>query len=431
MQAKHNLHCKAIVILICLPLYFLSQTNKPKIILDSKTRFPIDFVYISSDDKKINLLSTKDGKFILLSDNPSKSFLFYKIGYYPKTIEKVELVKKDTIFLEEDYIGLKEITVTPHLIDTIVHDKRFYVNDYIILPNNDFLILSSKINFKGFEVAYFKKDKGITCLKKIKLEKDEHFFVDCFKNIHLVTNNFSRQIFFISNGAFEFLDINKRSKFDSTLAKCALKLDTQLLIKHTLSPIIVKQQYLNYSKNSPFLTYMKVSKNYRQNFYTVTFNKLMQEMYVHKEEDSKKLKISEQAREALVDLFYTKVAKIYAPVFLKNDTVIILNFQENLVIFLDKSGKILREVSLNQKDFPPSGDFEIIYDAPKQNFYLKDKEGDKQMIGLLNVYTGFVSKKIKLEKPFAKNVQVFNGHIYYLVKEKEWDDTRYLYQQNL
>jgi hypothetical protein len=412
-------------------LHSISQTNRPKIILDSKTKQPIGYVYISSDNKKLTLLSTKEGKFIIVTETEASYFSFYKIGYFPKRINKKDLLKKDTIFLEEEYINLSEVVVTTRLIDTIVKDKHFYVNDYIVLPNNDFLILTSKINFKGFEIAYFKKGEGITCSKKIKLEKNEHFFVDCFKNIHLITNNFSRQLFFLSDRAFEFLDINKRSKFDSTLANCALKIDTHVLIRHTLPPVVVKQQYLNYSKESPFLTYIMVSKNYKKVFYSITFNKLLMELYLHKEEDVKTLKISEQAKEALVDQFYTKVAKIYAPVFLKNDTVIFLNFQENKVVFLDKSGKFLQEISINEKDFSASHDFEVIYDAPKQKFYLKDKESEKTLLGIFDIYKGSISKKIKLEKNFAKNVQVFNGRIYYLVKEKSWDDTSYLYQQNL
>ena len=441
MMKQNEIFIATFLFFLLLSFNSFSQNKQSKVIIDSKTKLAIDYVYISSDDKKINLLSTKEGKFTFLFDDNSKAFTFYKIGYYPKTITKEVLSKRDTVLLEERYIGLDEITVRSNAIDTIVRDKRYYVNDYLVLPNSDFLILTSKINFKGFEIAYYKKDKGIIFSKKIKNEKDEHFFVDCFKNIHLVTNTFSRQLFFISDTVFEFLDKNIRSKFDSTLAKCVLKIDSQVLVKSSLPPQIIKGQYFDHTKNSPFLTYVKLSKHHRKNFYTIMYNKELREMVDYEIADANMTQSSTtmlggqaqsgQSSEAKFVQFFSQIAKpIYAPVFLKNDTVIVLNFQENTIVFFNKNGVILKEIKINEKEFSSFHDFEIIYDALKQKFYLREKEFDRQTLAVVDIYKGAVSKKIKLEKTFAKNIQVFNGRIYYLVKEKEWDDTSYLYQQN-
>ncbi len=405
-----------------------SQRSLTKIIVDAKTKLPIDYVYISSTDKKINLLSTKDGGFILIDDGKAVAFSFYKIGYLKKTISIAELLKRDTVFLTEDILSLNEITVTAKIIDTIVKNKRFYVDDYLVLPNNDFLLITTRINKKGFEVVYYKKDIGITCTKKFKNEGGEHLFFDCFKNIHLVTNGFSRQVFFDSDSTFDFLSKYTKARFDSTIALCVLKVDSQVIIKYSPPPTLVQGKFL---QNPFFLTYIKLSKNSRLPFYTAMYTKNIREMIKYEIFDEQFMKLSPAAMENFHQLFYSKIAgPIYAPVFLKNDTVVVFNFQENAIVFLNKNGVLLQQVSLNNAQYSSLHDFEVICDKQKQVFYIKTKGYDNASLQRINIYSGEISKGIKLEKIFAKNIQVQNGHIYYLVKEKEWDDTQYLYQQN-
>jgi hypothetical protein len=401
---------------------------------------PIDYVFVSSDNKSIELLSNKEGKFILIPDNKIKSFTFYKIGYYSKSIITSDLLRSDTIYLLERTVDLNEIVITPKIIDTLVKDKKYYVNDYLVLPNYDFLLITSKINNPGFEVCYYKKRKGITCVKKFKKTDGEYLFRDCFKNIHLVTNKFSGQIFFNSDGTFDFLPKYSKGRFDSTLAITALKLDTMVLIKSFKPPFKMKGADFDIKRHSPFLTYIGISKHIRQNYYTVAYNKSIREMLNYEDFDWDRIaadtkliggKLSGYVIESQRALFYSKIAgPIYAPVFLKNDSIIIFNFQENVIVFLNRSGKIISNVEMDHKQFPTLHDFEMIYDVIKQKFYFKTKESDRSILNLVNVYTGKILKKIHLEKPFAKNIQIMSDKIYYLVKEKEWDDTSYLYQQN-
>ncbi len=417
-----------------------SQKNS-KIILNSKTKWPIDYVYINSENSKFDLLTNKDGKFILISDPKIKTLSFYKMGYYPKKIRVEELIKTDTIYLDEQPIELAQVEIKLNIIDTIVKDKRFYLDDYLVLPNQDFLIITSKINIPGFEISYYKWHKGVTCTKKIKNEGSGSIFKDCFNNAHVVTKDYSRQIFFESDSTFNFLPKYSRSRFDSTLAKVVLRVDTTVVISSSQAPVKIKQQYFDLKKNSPFLSYIMVSKNSRKNVYTVMYNKELREMLKYEIYDSESMAAeakalggsgdSEVKREAKMDLFFTKIAApIYAPVFLKNDTIVIFNFQENLIVFLNKSGQIIKEVDLDHKELSTFRNFEIIYDAPGQRFYFKTKDSDRSTLSLLNIYSGKIAKKIHLEKVFAKNIQIVNGKIYYIVKEKEWDDTSYLYQQN-
>ena len=435
-------------ILILLPLFFslicFSQSKSGKIIVDSQTKLPLDYVFVASNDNKINLISNAEGRLIILTNPKINYFSFYKIGYNTLQMPMEEIASKDTIFMVVKPYKLNEVTISAERLETIIKDKKHYVDDYIALPNNDFLVLMSGIgeHVKFFEVAYYKKDRGITSSKRIYSESGYFLFTDCFKSIHVVTENYSRQVFFSSDSTFDFLPKYTKAKFDSTLSLCALKIDTALIFKSSRPPRKVEGKYFDIKANSPFLTYFKISKNHKSVFYFVAYNKELKQMYRYEVGDSKAImqsidaeggrRPSDQSYEAANDLFFQKIAKpIYAPLFLKNDTVVAFNFQEELIVFISKSNVVLKEIKMNATDITQYRDFEILYDEPQQNFYFKTKGYDKAYLGLFNIYSGSITKTIHLEKTFAKNIQIINNRIYYLVKEKEWDDTCYLFEQKM
>lgn len=422
----------------------LSQNFSTKIIVDSKTKQPLEFVNIYSEDKLTSQLSNKKGEFIIYSESNIKAFIFNKTGYTTKYISKTNVLKLDTVFLVEQPIQLNEVEIAVKKLEEVIKDKRFYVNDYLVLPNYDFLILTYKINFKGFEVAYYKKDKGVTCSKKYKDEVNEHLFKDCFDNYHLVTNVGSRQFYFPSDTSFDFLPIVRKTLFDSTLSKVVLRLDSQFIYKNENPPSTHKGTYFNTTFNSPYLTYISLFRKKRTELFTVVYNKEMRDIIQSELVDSRKnqqvmeesklnansYSPSAQSREASNSFFIeTAIGPIYAPIYNKNDTLIILNFQEDKIVFLDKSGILLKMIDI--ENFPRYHHFQAYYDVGTQNFYVTVQDNNTHYIKRLNIYTGKFNRTVPLERPFPKNIQIINNRMYFQVKEHSWDDTSYIYLQNL
>lgn len=438
---RFNFHTCLLFLLLLFCIGSNAQKNS-KTILDSKTKKPIEYVIVSSNDKKLKLISNKDGKVILISDPSIRSFSFYRMGYSERVLEIPVLEKLDTIHLDQLAIELREVDITTKMFDTIVHDKRFYVDDYVHLPNGQFLLLTSIINVPGFEVVYYRKGKGILQRKKMKNESGEALFKDCFGNFHLVTDQYSRQLFFNSDTSFEFLPKYNRTKFDSTLARCSLNMKDGILATMGRSQLVMKREYFDSKINDPFLTYYKIANGKRTAFYTSVYNEKLMEMLKDQEggmvSQNGAIKAiggrgrSQQAIEADHQLFYSQIAKaVYAPVFLRRDTVIIFNFQEELIVFMNQDGKILRTVKLDPKSYSSMRDFNVLFDEVSGYFYIYSKEFDKRTLNRLDLNTGKAIKKIKLEKIFAGKISVYNNSIYYLVKEREWDDTAYLYEQKI
>jgi hypothetical protein len=311
-----------------------------------------------------------------------------------------------------------------------------------LLPNGEFLLLTSIINIKGFDLLYYDRTKGILQRKKIIGEEDESLFRDCFGNFHLITAEYSRQLFFNSDTSFEFLPKYSRSKFDSTLAKCSLKLNAGILTTSQRAPIARKGKFFDTKIFSPFLTYDKIYNKQNTLFYFACYNKRVREMLAYEETDAgivaQAMKDigghgeSQEAIESKHDLFYRRVAcPIYSPVYLKKDTVVIFNFQEYKIIFMDQNGNSLKEVSIDENGFSEYHTFAVLKDDGNENFYIHWIDGDKSTLSKLNIYDGKTTKKIKLEKVFGKKIFIQNEKAYYLVKERQWDDTCYLYEQRL
>ena len=127
--------------------------------------------------------------------------------------------------------------------------------------------------------------------------------------------------------------------------------------------------------------------------------------------------------------FLDCIGPIYAPIFNKNDTLIILNFQEDVIAFVDKNGLLLK--SIKMEDFSKYHHFQAYYDEITQKFYIVVVESNMHNIKRLNIYTGKFDRTEHLERPFPKNIQIVNNKMYFQVKEHDWDDTSYIYLQNL
>jgi len=419
--------------------YGLSAQNPSiKVIVDAMSKRNLGVSYISSIDKTVNLLSNNKGEFVFIKNKNISQYTVYKMGYEIKNVSSEYFENNDTVFLVQNLLELNEVVIREKKMDTIIKDKRFYIDDYLVLPNNDFLIIASKMKMYHFEIMYYKKDKGITCTKLIRNENQPELTSDCFKNFHLLTNSYSRQIIFTSDSSFDFLPKYTRAKFDSALGIAVLKIDSMLLIKKEEKTRMLHSKHFSMKQVGQFLDYYKIFKNEIEFFYRVEYNNDLRNMIKNELNDWEIFCFAidpptsiDAAIQGIQNFETLIVKKIYAPIYLKNDTIVIFNFQEKEIVLSNKMGKELNKSKMKTEEFPLLRDYSIIYDQSQQKFYFKTKGYDKATLSQVTIVTGKLVQKIKIEKPFAKNIQISNSNIYYLVSEKQWDDTKYLYAQTI
>jgi hypothetical protein len=399
-------------------------------VFDKASNQPITNVIISYNFGEKQTVSDSLGRF-KISINPESPVIFKKFGYSNFNLN-FNGSKSDLndlkVYLQEKPIELVEVDVNIEKLQAVIKNKSFYLVDYAILPNDMYLALSYKTLLKEFDVSIINSSTNkIYSRKTIKGEDAKNLFLDCFGSYHVVSDVNARQIVFDTDSSFSFLDAVPREKFRGSVEKCVSKIDQELFFN---------------DKGTVTSFFYKVKDQKVKPMRHVTYNKEMREMYIneirderqkmrdgsyslpYKSEFNREQWLMEQDRRMAEDQIFRP---IYAPVFLKNDTMVLLNFPEMIIEYYNKEGSCIYKVPMG--NFSQYHNFEAKYDPKTQKFYIFNQIKDKRYLMELNIYNGQLIKSYKLEKPFVHCLQVFNGDIYYIVREKEWDDTAYLYKQ--
>ncbi|HWY12654.1 MAG TPA: hypothetical protein VN026_15075, partial [Bacteroidia bacterium] len=352
---------------------------------------------------------------------------------------------KDTsnlkIFLTEKPNQLKEVEIVSEKVIPIVRNKSFYVFDYYILFDGNFLLITYHLNGKGFDVSISSLDNQIIFKKTIFNEEPFKIFKDCMGNLNILSDKYSRQVIINSDSSFEFLSPTRRGKFDSIVAPCALKIENELFFNTFNKEGLIKGDFYGFDTkiNSNVIFYYKIKNGRIKPVRFITYNKELQQTMdteLKNEMDKWAFGIGafyqcvQQMENERINTYSVVFKKIYAPVFLKNDTMVLFNFQEMEIEYYNKEGVRLSKVALDDKSFNELHNFEVITDRKTSKFYIFNKETiDRKYLNEINIYTGLLMNQIKIEKPLATNIQVYADKIYYIVREKEFDDTAYLYYQ--
>jgi hypothetical protein len=427
---------KRLIIIICLSALHAAtnaQEARQLVIVDSATRHSIDYVSVQSIDRRLALLTDPQGRIFIQSDRTVKAFVFYKLGYRRKVIPAEVLLASDTVRLSRRSYELAEVSISSDRLQTVLKDGRFFIDDYLVLDNSNFLVLTSRINQPWLDLACYMDGKRLAAPVRIR-EKDAFLFVDCLSNIHLVTPTLSRQLFFTSDSSFAFLPPYPRHKFDSTLALCALKLDSAVVLINRLPTVKLRNYFFNVYVPAPWLQYVKVSNKRTQLLYTAKFSKENQEMVDNEFRDTRMFgsKKSPAAIASELNLFFRTVGNSpYAPIFRLSDTIVIFDTQQKAVVSLTPSGDEIRTVKLDEKAFTTLHAFEILCDAQRNRFYYLTRDGEQRVLKEVNIHTGKLSESTRLLKTFAKKVMINDGRMFYLVKERNWDESCSLYRQDL
>jgi hypothetical protein len=421
----------------------LSQHILKGIVLDKTNNKPIPYVIIIFNDNKKQVLTDNEGAFSLVLNSFELPILFTKLGFESlQFLPKQHL--KDTgnlvIYLKEKPNQLKEVEVASEKITPVVKNKSFYIHDYSILPNKNFLLITYRLNSKHFDVVLSNSNNKIIFKRSISNEEPFKIFDDCLGNKHIVTDKYSRQIMSNSDSTFFFLEPISRSKFDSIIRPCATKIENELFFFTLNSPGTIQGSFEGFDVkvNSNIIFYYKIKNRKIKPVRFITYNPKIQKMMndeLKNEMDRWSLGLnvfyhSIQEMENERSNAYSVIFKeIYAPVFSKNDTVVLFNFPEMQIEYYDKEGSRLGQIKIDDKSFNELHDFEVMMDPKTLKFYIFNKENDKKYLNEISIYNGKLLNKYKLEKPLAAKIRIYDDFIYYIVKETEWDDTSYLYSQ--
>ncbi len=420
-----------------------AQTVVRIITLDQKYKDPIwqVLVHLESNDYSDKKYTTKSGEvFFTIKTKDSVSFRFEHVVYQAVKLPAKRIYRSnasDTISFSVRMIVVKdreldEIEVKPiGKPDTVYGSKRLSVSDFEFLSNGQMALLTYPKNLKkGTELLLFDNEDVIG---EISLEENGVELIRDFRgNPHVVTEN----------SVYGLTTLNDQIQVG--------KIDKPYFFKY-IAPIvdtsISKYFFTTFNPDYPafeYYTYDLIDCSY-QKIAKIT-DDLMMELYrsEYKWVDIRtKLWARTKERETGIDKeiwvganYFTQsiyYKELYAPLFLKNDTLFVFDHYKNWLYRYSSSGELMDSIAIYHHIQPKETGWKenIIQDQLTGELYMYYEKDGKVSLRLFNTSNGSVGNQISLTFKYADKVLVRQNFVYYIYRPFESVSKKYLYRERL
>lgn len=361
---------------------------------------------------------------------------FEHVAFINKTVDITKRLKKkiknDTltlnISLDDFELGIIEVGVK--LPKVVFESKVFSVSDFETLPNGNMVLLSyEKTLKKGSKLKLV--DSTMTELDSyVMMDQCVELTTDFRNNIHVITKNNVYQIVIDNNRLYLY-------KEDKTYY--------YKFIAPIIDTLADRIFYSNYSPNYPAFDYMEFNKTdstynmllgvqdkplmeqYRAEF---KFSDVRTKLWAHQKQLDTGIdkEIWVGATVFTNSLYYTP---IYAPLFVKKDSVLIFDHYENkLYKHTPKDGVVdSTAISYHFNSRKSGWEHPLIQDQITDDIYVIFMRNGFTFLSLLDTQSGEIIKTFKLFYKYVEGMQIINNSVYYIYRPYESMQKKYIYKE--
>ena len=125
--------------------------------------------------------------------------------------------------------------------------------------------------------------------------------------------------------------------------------------------------------------------------------------------------------------------ELYAPLFKKNDTIYVFDYYKDKLFSYDLVGKPLDSVSIYHHYQPKTTGWqkELIQDHETGEIYAVFDKSGYSYLGLIDLKTGNITEKVKLEFRYIDKIAIQNNFVYYVYRPFESTQKKFLYKERL
>lgn len=343
----------------------------------------------------------------------------------------------DTSFISVEMLSYKGKTLNsvtvkaPGIPDTVFESKRLSVADFELLRNGQMVLLAyPKQLKKGSELLLY---DGVEVVNSFSVPGTAEELVRDYRgNPHVLCKDNVYGLY-VSNSQIGI----------STL-------DKAYYMKY-LAPIVdtnySKMFFSNFSKDYPAFDY------YAFDQFDSTYSKiieiedeLMMELYrsEYKWVDVRtKLWAKNKEYETGIDAevwvganYFTQslyYKELYAPMFVKNDTVVVFDYYKDKLFKFDAAGNRLDSVAIYHHYQPKTTGWkkQLIQDQTTGEVYAVFDIAGFTYLGLVNLQTGEIKEKVKLEFRYIDKIAIQDNFVYYIYRPFESTQKKFLYKERL
>jgi len=343
----------------------------------------------------------------------------------------------DTSFISVEMLpykgkSLNSVTVkAPGIPDTVFESKRLSVADFELLKNGQMVLLAyPKQLKKGSELLLY---DGMEVVNSFSVPGTAEELVRDYRgNPHVLCKDNVYGLY-VSNSQIGI----------STL-------DKAYYLKY-LAPIVdtnySKMFFSNFSKDYPAFDYFAFDQ--LDSTYSKIIeieDELMMELYrsEYKWVDVRtKLWAKNKEYETGIDAeiwvganYFTQslyYKELYAPMFVKNDTVFVFDYYKDKLFKFDAAGNRLDSVAIYHHYQPKTTGWkkQLIQDQTTGEVYAVFNIAGYTYLGLVNLQTGEIKEKVKLEFRYIDKLAIQDNFVYYIYRPFESTQKKFLYKERL
>ena len=398
-------------------------------------------VYIESSPDKY-VLTNRDGEFeLIINYSPDKVYTLIvsdvRYDAYKYSIKKREIKKglKDTLRLEINlnFQMLGPATVSGIPVETIFGSDKLNVSDFEFVGEDNFVMLvyEQRLN-KSSKVIYTDK-KGTILSSYEVLDIAKEFYRDFMGNLFLVCEK----------DVFEMKVVDDILSLTKTEKKFF-----EEQIKPWVDTTNYKAYYSNFVSFYPAFDYYAYSTidSSVTKLTTVVDQPLMELFRAQYKYLSGRDKLESVRMEMATgidkeiwaavwsgfpnSLYYKQ---LYAPMFVKNDTILIFDHYKNKMFRYDRNNHVIDSMDISYHTSNDKNEWEelLVQDRNKQRIFSVFLRGGKYYLKELNTTTGEIEKVHPLYYKYPEKLKVKNGYAYYIYRPFESLQNKYLYREKL
>ena len=346
-------------------------------------------------------------------------------------------VKGDTILLtfEMEFIReqmVDEMVVTAPGIPQIVYkSKKQHVSDFEILANGDILMLTYPKRLK--KGSALKVWDGRQVKATVEIEDVALDLVHDFRNTPIVVCEKGVYVVLVDDKSIGLATMEK----DYFFQYVAPILDTSesKLYFSNFNDLYPAFDYFSFDRiDSAYLKILSIEDELMMELYRSEYK--WADVRTKLWAKNKELQTGVDAEIWVGMNYFTQsiyYKELYAPMFHRNDSLFVFDYYKDFLRTFDAEGNPLDSIPIyHHYDKRHTGwESNLIQDRQTGQIYAVYDRAGYIYLGWINTDTGEINEQVKLQHRYAHHIQVHNNVVYYIYREFESPDKKYLNKQRL
>jgi hypothetical protein len=129
-------------------------------------------------------------------------------------------------------------------------------------------------------------------------------------------------------------------------------------------------------------------------------------------------------------IYYTP---LYAPMFVKNDTICVFDHYADTLFLYDRNMKQIgaSKIEYHHPKNWKEWDRQLHQDEITGEIYARFEKGGFYTLKKIDIRTGKITGEYKIENPWVKHIRIRNGDVYYIYRPKDSIQTKFLYREHV